>query len=63
MVTALIPHLGYAAASAIAKAALAGEGDVRVAGAAHRAVEQARLDDLLDPRRLAGLPMTRDGEH
>ena len=63
VVTALIPHLGYAAASAIAKAALAGEGDVRSLVLRTGAVEQARLDDLLDPRRLAGLPMTRDGEH
>ena len=55
VVTALLPHLGYAAAGAIAKAALAGEGDVRSLVLRTGAVDQAVLDRLLDPRRLAGL--------
>ncbi|MGY1809282.1 aspartate ammonia-lyase [Blastococcus sp. SYSU D00669] len=55
VVTALLPHLGYAAASAIAKAALAGEGDVRSLVLRTGAVEEEVLDRLLDPRRLAGL--------
>jgi aspartate ammonia-lyase len=55
VVTALIPHLGYAAASAIAKAALAGEGDVRSLVLRTGAVDQVLLDQLLDPQRLAGV--------
>ncbi|SES73371.1 aspartate ammonia-lyase [Geodermatophilus poikilotrophus] len=53
--TALIPHLGYAAASALAKAALAGEGDVRSLVLRTGALDRALLDELLDPRRLAGV--------
>jgi aspartate ammonia-lyase len=54
-VTALIPHLGYAAASAIAKAALAGDGDVRSLVLRTGVVDPALLDQLLDPERLAGV--------
>jgi aspartate ammonia-lyase len=55
IVTALIPHLGYAAASAIAKAALAGEGDVRALALRTGVVDGALLERLLDPQRLAGV--------
>jgi aspartate ammonia-lyase len=55
VVTALIPHLGYAAASAIAKAALAGEGDVRSLVLRTGVLDGALLEDLLDPQRLAGV--------
>jgi aspartate ammonia-lyase len=56
VVTALIPHLGYAAASEIAKAALAGAGDVRSLVLRTGVVDQVLLDQLLDPQRLAGVP-------
>ncbi|MDO9377383.1 MAG: aspartate ammonia-lyase [Nocardioidaceae bacterium] len=55
VVTALIPSLGYAAASTIARAALAGEGDVRSLALRTGVVGAAELDRLLDPERLAGL--------
>jgi aspartate ammonia-lyase len=55
VVTALIPYIGYAAASAIARAALAGEGDVRSLVLRTGQVDEMLLDQLLDPQRLAGL--------
>jgi aspartate ammonia-lyase len=57
IVTALTPHLGYAAAADIAKAALAGEGMVRELVLAAGLVDAQLLDALLDPERLAGLPV------
>ncbi|MFW6773503.1 aspartate ammonia-lyase [Nocardioides sp. CPCC 205120] len=56
VVTALIPYVGYATASSIAKAALAGEGDVRSLLLRDAGVDEALLDRLLDPETLAGLP-------
>ena len=56
-VTALNPHLGYAAAADIAKAALAGEGTVRELVVATGLVDAEQLDGLLHPERLAGLPL------
>jgi aspartate ammonia-lyase len=56
VVTALTPHLGYAAAADIAKAALAGEGMVRELVLATGLVGAEQLDGLLHPQRLAGLP-------
>jgi len=58
IVTALTPHLGYAAAAEIAKAALAGEGMVRELVLATGLVGAEQLDGLLHPARLAGLPVT-----
>ena len=58
IVTALTPHLGYAAAADIAKAALAGEGMVRDLVLATGLVDAEQLDGLLHPERLAGLPVT-----
>ncbi|MFF2508125.1 aspartate ammonia-lyase [Streptomyces sp. NPDC058067] len=58
VVTALLPHLGYAEASAIAKAALSGEGDVRSLVLRTGTLDEARLDELLDPERLAGVKVT-----
>ena len=55
IVTALTPHLGYAAAADIAKAALAGEGMVRDLVLATGLVDVDQLDALLHPERLAGL--------
>ena len=57
IVTALTPHLGYAAAADIAKAALAGEGMVRELVLATGLVDAELLDGLLHPERLAGLPL------
>ena len=58
IVTALTPHLGYAAAAEIAKAALAGEGMVRELVLQTGLVGAEQLDGLLHPERLAGLPVT-----
>ncbi|MFY0408036.1 aspartate ammonia-lyase [Solicola sp. PLA-1-18] len=55
VVTALIPYLGYTTASTIAKAALAGEGDVRSLALRTGVVDAIELDRLLDPERLAGV--------
>jgi aspartate ammonia-lyase len=55
VVTALTPYIGYAAAADIAKAALAGGGDVRQLVLATGALPEADLDDLLRPERLAGM--------
>jgi aspartate ammonia-lyase len=57
IVTALTPHLGYAAAAEIAKAALAGEGMVRELVLQTGLVGAEQLDGLLHPERLAGLPV------
>ena len=58
IVTALTPHLGYAAAADIAKAALAGDGMVRELVLATGLVDGEQLDGLLHPERLAGLPLS-----
>ena len=58
IVTALTPHLGYAAAAKVAKAALAGEGMVRELVLQTGLVGAEQLDDLLHPERLAGLSVT-----
>jgi aspartate ammonia-lyase len=58
IVTALTPHLGYAAAADIAKAALAGEGRVRELVMATGLVEADQLDVLLHPENLAGLTLS-----
>jgi len=55
VVTALTPYLGYAVAADIAKAAVAGAGDVRDLVLATGAVQPAVLDELLQPERLAGV--------
>jgi aspartate ammonia-lyase len=55
IVTALTPYLGYAAAADIAKAALAGAGDVRTLVLATGALTEDVLDDLLALDRLAGV--------
>lgn len=60
--TALIPHLGYAVASAIAKAALAGEGDVRSLVLGAGLLDRGLLDQLLDPERLAGVSVVGDDD-
>ena len=57
VVTALIPYLGYAAAADIAKAALSGGGHVRDLVLATGLVDPARLDALLRPEQLAGIPL------
>ena len=48
------PHLGYAAAADIAKAALAGEGTVRELVLATGLLDAEQLDGVLHPERLAG---------
>jgi len=58
IVTALTPHLGYAAAADIAKAALAGDGMVRDLVLATGLVDADQLDALLHPERLAGLSVS-----
>jgi aspartate ammonia-lyase len=58
IVTALTPYLGYAAAADIAKAALAGGGFVRDLVLATGLVDADQLDGLLQPERLAGLPVS-----
>ncbi len=58
IVTALTPHLGYAAAADIAKAALAGGGFVRDLVLATGLVDAEHLDRLLQPERLAGIELT-----
>jgi aspartate ammonia-lyase len=58
IVTALTPHIGYAAAADIAKAALAGGGFVRDLVLATGLVDAEQLDGLLQPERLAGLPVS-----
>jgi len=55
VVTALTPHIGYAAAAEIAKAALGGAGDVRDLVLATGMLTSATLEDLLRPERLAGV--------
>jgi len=60
IVTALTPHLGYAAAADIAKAALAGGGFVRDLVLAAGLVDAEQLDRLLQPERLAGLAVTAE---
>jgi aspartate ammonia-lyase len=55
VVTALTPHIGYAAAAQIATQALAGAGDVRQLVLALDLVTEEVLDRLLQPERLAGL--------
>jgi aspartate ammonia-lyase len=54
VVTALTPYLGYATAAEIAKAALAGRGEVRDLVLATGALDAAQLDALLRPEVLAG---------
>ena len=60
IVTALTPHLGYAAAADIAKAALAGGGFVRDLVLATGWVDAEQLDRLLQPERLAGIVVTAE---
>jgi aspartate ammonia-lyase len=55
IVTALTPYIGYAAAADIAKAALAGAGDVRSLVLARNVLTAEQVDDLLRPEILAGL--------
>jgi aspartate ammonia-lyase len=59
MVTALTPYLGYAVAADIAKAALAGGGEVRDLVLATGMVDAALLDHLLHPVRLAGIAVSQ----
>jgi aspartate ammonia-lyase len=59
LVTALTPHLGYARSAQIAKAVLAGAGDVRMLALAG-GLDAEVLDALLDPGALANLA-TADG--
>ncbi|NUR05677.1 MAG: aspartate ammonia-lyase [Nocardioidaceae bacterium] len=54
VVTALTPYLGYATAAEIAKAALAGRGEVRDLVLATGVLDAAELDRLLRPETLAG---------
>jgi aspartate ammonia-lyase len=61
IVTALTPHIGYAAAAEIAKAALAGDGDVRTLILATGVLSEDALDDLLLLERLAGLVGPAEG--
>lgn len=51
-VTALTPYLGYAPAAEIAKAALAGDTDVRELVLGSGAMRAEQLDELLRPERL-----------
>ena len=60
IVTALTPHLGYAAAADIAKAALAGGGFVRDLVLATGWADAEQLDRLLQPERLAGIVVTAE---
>ena len=55
LVTALPPQLGYARAAEIAKAVLAGEGDVRALALATGSLDSDALDALLRPETLANL--------
>jgi aspartate ammonia-lyase len=55
IVTALTPHIGYAAAADIAKAALRGGGDIRDLVLATGLVDSVLLEDILHPERLAGI--------
>jgi aspartate ammonia-lyase len=55
LVTALTPALGYARSAEIAKAVLAGGGDVRTLALATAALDPAALDRLLNPETLANL--------
>ncbi|RYP87736.1 aspartate ammonia-lyase [Nocardioides guangzhouensis] len=56
VVTALTPYLGYGTAAEIAKAALAGRGEVRDLVLATGVLDAAELDELLRPEALAGGP-------
>ncbi len=58
VITALTPHIGYAAAAEIAKTALAGTADIRQLVLATGAMTEDVLDDLLSPERLAGITGT-----
>jgi aspartate ammonia-lyase len=60
VVTALVPHLGYAAASAIAKAALEGESDVRSLVLSTGVVQRDVVERLLDHQRLSGVAAEGD---
>jgi aspartate ammonia-lyase len=60
IVTALTPHLGYAAAAEIAKSALAGGGFVRDLALAMGWTDAEQLDRLLQPERLAGIVVTAE---
>ena len=55
VVTALTPYIGYTAAAEVAKAALAGAGNVRQLVLATGALSADVLDELLTPERLAGI--------
>ncbi|MFT4082771.1 MAG: aspartate ammonia-lyase [Nocardioides sp.] len=54
VVTALIPHIGYAAATELAQAALAGEGDIRALVRARGILDESELVGLLAPESLTG---------
>ena len=58
MVTALAPVIGYDAAAKIAKESYATGKTVREVALAHNVLPQARLNQILDPRRMTepGLP-------
>ncbi|WP_427896076.1 aspartate ammonia-lyase [Kribbella sp. GL6] len=55
LVTALTPYLGYTRAAELAKAVLAGAGDVRTAALAAGDLTAETLDALLNPRTLSNL--------
>lgn len=55
IVTALTPYIGYAAAADVAKAALAGAGDVRTTVLKTGVLTEHVLDELLRPERLSGV--------
>ncbi|MGZ0147658.1 aspartate ammonia-lyase [Kribbella sp. WER1] len=55
LVTALTPHLGYTRAAELAKAVLAGTGDVRTLALATGDLTAEELDTLLSPQVLANL--------
>jgi aspartate ammonia-lyase len=60
VVTALTPRIGYELAAQIAKAALAGQGDVRGLALATGLVTDIELTELLRPERMARLPAAPD---
>jgi aspartate ammonia-lyase len=62
LVTALTPQLGYARSAEIAKAVLAGGGDVRALALATGSLDAATLDALLRPETLANLTPPTDRE-
>ncbi len=55
VVTALVPYLGYATAARIARAALAGEGEVRDLVLSTGALSGDEVDALLVPDHLTGI--------